>query len=497
MPESYPQLLINQYSLKNRETGVDLFANLVFDLPLGKIIGIYGPSGIGKSLFCRSMVGLLPEIFTHSGSLKIKIAPAAEIDLTTLDGQAWTEVRRKYISIIFQDPLIYLNPVLTIGQQIQELADNKGLEHSWGVLRKLGFNDPHLIWLKYPHQLSGGQLQRVHLAITLVKQTPILIADEITTALDVITEREIMQYLRTLVDEQKMAVVFITHDKRLMDEFADTQVALALPNNYHYRTVKMYGRTYKTPQFELLKVEGLGVNYHSLDSLGNKLHAVQAVEDISFSLYPGEILGLVGETGSGKSSIGRAIAGLVKFDGRITIKGLPLEKICRKKRAQLVQTVFQDSLAALTPHLTVGELLMEVQSGATKKERITTLLEMVGLSEEYLNRYPLQLSGGQRQRVLFVRALLNDPQLLICDESIASLDENTQRRIIQMLIDLSREKDMAIIFITHDIAWVAFLSDKILVIKDGRRLDYGSAEELSAHSSESYTHALLSKTVKK
>lgn len=488
----YPQLVVKDFFIKGAKSSQHIVSEFNLELAVGQMICLSGHSGSGKTMICKSLVGLLPDAFRMEGSVEMKLSSRHILPLIDLHQEEWHSIRREHISIILQDPLKYFNPVIKIGKQIMETAKSQSLPVIFELMKEVGFEDPELVMKSYPHQLSGGQLQRIHLVIALAKQTPILIADEITTALDVLTERLIFQLLRTKVREKKLGVLFVTHDQRLITEYSDGVVTLERKNEQHSQpqNIKL-GRKHLTESC-LLKAQNVGIRYEKRDALGFNIAQVTALKGVNFELKAGEILVVVGETGSGKSSLGRAIVGLTPFfEGQLEIESRDHTALSRQDRAQMIQIIFQDSLAALTPHLNVADLLSEVINTKFDSKSVSEMMVTVGLQPEHLTRLPHQLSGGQRQRVLIARALLKNPKVLICDESVASLDEDSQALIIQLLLDVRDSLNVAIIFITHQINWVPKIADKLMVLKRGRVMDLVSMTDFKRQELSSYTRALL------
>ena len=535
-------LINNEYILKN----------ISFYIGKEEIVGIVGESGSGKSLTALSLIGLLPE----NSKLKAKNFIFNYQDLRGLSSKDWKSIRRSKIGMVFQEPQSSLNPSLTCGKQLLEAVKNdkkidstKKKELVKKVLNEVQLFDDKRIAKSYPHELSGGQKQRVMIAMALLCNPKLLIADEPTTALDVTVQKEIIQLLKSLQVKYKMSILFISHDlslvKKLADrvlvmnngkivESGDTNKIFRNPN-HNYTKGLVFARPdnkirlerlptvldYQSNNFKpkiitsskrkifhkklysqkpLLKVKKIRKNYIKEKWFG-KPSIFEALKPISFSLYPGETLGIVGESGSGKSTLAKTLVFLDPPDsGELMWLGKvinPRNKLQVNSLRKKIQFIFQDPFAALHPFKTVGSTLDEVlwvhESKNKKKNnyRVEKLLEQVGLSFKYVNRYPHELSGGQRQRIVIARALAVKPEVLICDESVAALDISVQAQILNLLNDLKSNLKLSFIFISHDLAVVKYMSDRVMVMKDGKLIEIQESDALYESPNKKYTQKLV------
>ncbi len=526
--------------------------NISFYIGKEEIVGIVGESGSGKSLTALSLIGLQPK----NSKLKAKNFSFNYQDLRELSSKEWQNLRRSKIGMVFQEPQSSLNPSLTCGKQLLEVVKNdeeidntKKNQLVKKVLNEVQLLDDQRIANSYPHELSGGQKQRVMIAMALLCNPKLLIADEPTTALDVTVQKEIIHLLKILQVKYKMSILFISHDltlvKKLADrvlvmhngkivESGDTDKIFRNPNHNYTRGL-IFARPdnkirlerlptlidYKSNNFKpkiitsrkrkkfhkklysqnpLLEVKRIRKNYVKKKWF-RKPSIFEALKPISFSLYPGETLGIVGESGSGKSTLAKTLvcldppdSGELKWLGKVVN---PRNKLQVNSLRKKIQFIFQDPFAALHPYKTVGSTLDEVlwvhESKSRKKNyyRVKELLDQVGLPFKYANRYPHELSGGQRQRIVIARALAVKPDVLICDESVAALDISVQAQILNLLNDLKNDLKLSFVFISHDLAVVKYMSDRVMVMKDGNLIEIQEADALYEYPNKKYTQKLI------
>ena len=553
MSKKRPLLQVEGLSISSQERL--LLNGLSFTVNTDEIVAIVGESGSGKSLTALSIAGLLFQTPLVVSSQKMQLSGQ---ELSHLSHKDWQSVRGEDLGMVFQEPQSSLNPSMRCGAQVMErLEKNKiGKEQLFRAqvleaFAQVQLPEPERIFRAYPHELSGGQKQRVMIAMALIGSPKLLIADEPTTALDVTVQKEILTLIKALQKANKMSVFFISHDLSVVAQFADRVLVMhqgklvekgtveeifknpkdpytqgllyarpqpdkrlkRLPtvadfsnNSKSFPSVTKATRTKKHKalyaQKPLLEVKGLVKEYPLTRRWFKENQNLTAVDAVSFDLYPGETLGLVGESGCGKSTISRALvnldpptAGDIRYKGRSVI-GLNA-KALRELRQQ-IQLVFQDPFAALHPLKSIGNAIAEplyvhgLVSGKTaQKERVIKLLEQVGLAEEYYHRYPHQLSGGQRQRVVIARALATEPQLLLLDESVAALDISVQAQVLNLLNDLKEQLQLSYLFISHDLNVVKYMADRILVMQKGILVEEAEADELYFHPQQPYTQELI------
>jgi peptide/nickel transport system ATP-binding protein len=587
-----------------------------FTLQPGQTLGIVGESGSGKSITSLAVMGLLPnpgkvtqgEVWFRGNGAEF--TENRHIDLLTLSPSQLSSYRGEQMAMIFQEPMSSLNPVFTIGYQLIEAI----LQHQSGspaearrkavyILQEVkllpsddrlrekylatlnlaiysptdreindAINQQKLGWLeRYPHQLSGGQLQRVMIAIAISCNPTLLIADEPTTALDVTVQATILELLQELRDRREMAMIFITHDLGIIAEIADVVAVMYKGKIVEYKpilelfqnpshpytksllacrprldretailpTIKDFMEEYvlsdgqiqivekpqsiaiiepetpidrsqiKLPKISsrpepLLSVRNLKVGFPAQGMFGkNKQQYTWAVNDISFAVCPGETLGLVGESGCGKSTLARTIIRLIEpQQGSIEFQGKDITKLKGEAMQILrrdLQIIFQNPFSALNPRMNIGDLIIEplvihqtIKGKAQREERAKYLLERVGLNPNYLKSYPHQLSGGQRQRVCIARALALNPKFIICDESVSALDVSVQAQVLNLLKELQSEFNLTYIFISHDLGVVKFMSDRIMVMNQGKIEEIDSAYAIYKSPQTDYTRKLIS-----
>ncbi|RKE84635.1 ABC transporter ATP-binding protein [Rhizobium sp. AG855] len=499
--------------------------DISFDLHAGEILCIIGESGSGKSVTANTIMGLLsPAIKVSAGEIHFRgmdILAAREEKIRPLRGRA--------VSIIFQDPLSALNPLMTVGDQIAEVLEAHGYgtaearkDKVLALLEEVGLPDPPLMRLQYPFRLSGGQRQRVMIAMALALDPEVLIADEPTTALDVTTQAQILDLVRAIQKRKGMSVMFITHDFGVVAEIADRvvvmekghlveqgradQVLVSPAHPYTRRLVAAVPRMRTTAGViseappVVLEVENLEKEYRSSGSLFHKARVVKAVNRVSFRLRKGQTLGVVGESGSGKSSLGRVLlkllepdSGSIRFDGR-DIAAMTEESF--KSLRPYIQMIFQDPFASLNPRHTIGRILtvgpvahgISVAEARTKALR---LLELVGLDEQAYDRFPHEFSGGQRQRIGIARALMFDPVVLVADEAVSALDVSIQAQILELLARVQSEMKVAMIFITHDLRVASQICDEVLVMHKGVVVEEGPPTKIFRDPQHDYTRKLV------
>jgi oligopeptide/dipeptide ABC transporter ATP-binding protein len=488
--------------------GVDLF------IDRGESVGLVGESGSGKSQSALAILGLLPRQAIASGSIEFdgqQILGASDRVLNTL--------RARRIGIVFQDPMQALNPYLRIGAQLRQIPLAHGLCDKAEVdarviemLASVGLPDPERQFRAYPHELSGGMRQRVMLASALMAEPDLLIADEPTTALDVTVQAQILDLLEDMRDNT--ALLLITHDLgivaghcehtivldrgRLVEQGPTTSV-FAGPSHAHTKALLA-----AAPRVDRGEVPE-AVKGSTILSVGDAVvdyRDLQAVSKVSFSVKKGETVAVVGESGSGKSSLVRAMLGLVPMaSGRVVYAGNNLEGLVESRglsQRRDLQLVFQDPVSALNPQMRVqaivGEPLLVHEprlNAAARAERVTEMLERVGLSQKFLRRFPHELSGGQAQRVAIARALILKPRVLICDEAVAALDGSVREQVLNVLRDVQADTGLSIIFISHDLAVVRSISHRVLVMYLGRLVEMADSQSLFAAPRHPYTRALL------
>ncbi|UCG73774.1 MAG: ABC transporter ATP-binding protein [Chromatiales bacterium] len=507
---------------------VNAVRGLDFELAAGESLGIVGESGSGKSQSVLALIGLLADNGQARGT-----AHFADRDLLGLTQHELTALRGAEIAMVFQDPMTALNPYLSIGAQMGlVLGRHEGLGAAAArmrcieMLEAVKLSDAERRLGMYPHELSGGQRQRVMIAAALLCRPRLLIADEPTTALDVTVQAQILALISELRAELDTAILLITHDLGVVAGHCDRVLVMEQGRRRDYGTVDQIfhapahdytrkllaavpridapGRPGKLPAGDtLLRVEDLSVQFRlPPDKWPGRARQLTAVDHVSFDLAPGESLGVVGESGCGKSTLARAVLRLVPATlGTVSLLGrelLPLRGAALRAARRDLQVVFQDPLASLDPRMTVRDIVAEPLESFRPElgrdeitQRVARLLERVGLEPAHLNRYPHEFSGGQSQRIGIARALVCQPQLVICDEAVSALDVSVQSQIIDLLLDLQKELGLALVFIAHDLAVVRQISHRVLVMYLGRAVELATADSLYERPRHPYTRALL------
>ena len=511
-----------------------------FTIPRGTVVGVVGESGSGKSVTARSIIKLLPETATTSGAVMLsKRDGTGELDVLSLSGEDLQRMRGSEAAMVFQEPNSVLNPVYTIGWQIEEglrahgMKDKKQLRaKAVDILKKVGIPDAETRVDYYPHQFSGGQKQRIVIAMALVLNPGLILADEPTTALDVTVQAEILDLLRLAKDEFGASVLIITHNMGVIADLADQVVVMYRGHVVEQGDVEQvfYHPNHPYTKRLLASVPRIGQQLVVRDLDGRIIereddwrdqpiaveakgltitypgHLMQpdfvAVDGIDFTIRRSEVLGLVGESGSGKSTTGRAIAGLQKVSGgSLKVLGVEMngvkERDFKPKRAD-IGFVFQDPGSSFNPLMTIAQNVAEplivhgkYRDVAEAREYVGDLLEMVQLPRVYMNRFPHELSGGQRQRASLARALALKPSLLIADEPTSALDVSVQAKVLELFKRLQAEIGFACLFITHDLAVVDMLADRVMVMHKGRIVEHGDTEDIMQHPQDPYTRKLL------
>jgi peptide/nickel transport system ATP-binding protein len=510
----------------------EIVRGISFDVQREQTLGIVGESGSGKTMTALASTGLLdaPGAVVAGSSVLAGADDSAATELVGASRRTLRGVHGGRIGFVFQDPGTSLNPLLTLERQITEslethrqMTRRSSNARALELLEAVGLPDPQNRLRSYPHQLSGGQRQRVMIAIALACDPELLIADEPTTSLDVTTQAQIIELVRDLQRDFGAAVVWISHDLGVIGQVADNVTVLQDGDAVEQApTVDVFDRPrheYTRQLLEarprigvsgpppvpedvpvLLRVDGLDVRFPVSTPMGRS--TVHAVKDLTFQIRRGATLGLVGESGSGKSTVAGALTGLVKPDaGSASLDGIEVFGVRRAEEKALrrrISLVFQDPYSSLNPRSRVGVTIGEplyvhrlAKGRDARRNRVTELLELVGLPTSFASRYPHELSGGQRQRVSIARALASEPDLLILDESTASLDVSVQARVLDLLGELQRELQLTYLFIGHDLAVIQQMSHDVVVMRDGEVVERRGAAELFAEPEQSYTRALL------
>lgn len=542
-------------SFKKENDYKKVISNLNFHLNTDEILGIVGESGSGKSVSSLAIMGLLPKQLAkiEEGEIVFENENVADFSDT-----AFQKIRGAKIAMIFQEPMTSLNPSLKCGFQVAEmlkqhknLSDKELKTQVIQLFEKVKLPNPEKIAQSYPHQISGGQKQRVMIAMAIACKPKILIADEPTTALDVTVQKEIIQLLKEIQKETKMSIIFISHDLSLVSEIANrvlvmykgaiveqgptTEIFNNPQNNYTKALIasrpslevrvkrlptiqdflqqttdntlvskeereKNHRKLYSQPP--LLEVHNLEKEYVSSVGLFGKKVSFKAVNDVSFKIYEGETLGLVGESGCGKSTLGNAILLLDKATaGSILYKGKDITNLSKTEIRELrkeIQIIFQDPYSSLNPRIPIGKAIMEpmqvhqlYENDKKRKEKTLEILKRVGLEEEHFNRYPHEFSGGQRQRIGIARTIALQPKLIVCDESVSALDISVQAQVLNLLNELKENFGFTYIFISHDLAVVKYMSDQVMVMNQGKIEEIADADDLYAHPKSAYTQKLI------
>jgi len=516
-----------------------ILKNISFELNSNEILGFVGESGSGKSITAFSIINLFnSKNIIKTGSINFDGKPIDSLSFIDFE-----KIRGNEISIIFQEPMSSLNPSMKCGEQVIEIILNhesistkKAKNRVIDLLKKVQLNDPEIVYNKYPHQLSGGQQQRIMIAMAISCNPKILIADEPTTSLDGIVKKGIISLLKSIQKETKMSIIFISHDLPLVSKIAKKIIVLnkgkivetgtsnqifkspkklytklllnarppknirpkRLPTNENniakpvliskQERIKAHAKIYQSSP--ILKVKNLEFSYNN----NNKV-----LNDVSFDLYKGETLGLVGESGSGKSTIAKSILNLNDFNkGQILYKENDIKKINKKDFRKNIQLIFQDPFSSLNPEISIGYSIIEPMLShgiyGTKiesKEKAMSLLEQVKLNKSDFNKFPHQFSGGQRQRIVIARALALNPKILICDESVSSLDVSIQAQVLNLLNDLKETFSFTFLFISHDLSVVKYMSDRVIILNKGVIEESNETDHLFANPKKDYTKNLL------
>ncbi|NMM49754.1 ABC transporter ATP-binding protein [Flammeovirgaceae bacterium KN852] len=554
--------------------------DISFTIHKGETIGIVGESGSGKSVTALTMMGLLPKphAYIEGGDIILNSPGLGPVDVTKVDEKTMRKIRGEDIAMIFQEPMSSLNPVYTCGDQVMEairlhrnVSKKEAKQRTIDLFKKVKLPRPEKIFDTYPHQISGGQKQRVMIAMAMSCDPRVLIADEPTTALDVTVQKNIVDLMKELNEDNDMATIFITHDLGVIAEIADRVVVMyqgkiveqgpifnifnnpqhpytkgllacrprmdvklrELPTvsdfmelNQEGEIVEKKDSKYKSAAFAVLsnlvsedeiqekqlrmlkeqpiiEVRNLKTYFPVKEGIFKKSkEVIKAVDDVSFKVFEGETLGLVGESGCGKTTLGRSMMRLIEpTEGEVLFFGKNILDFNKREMMQLrkdMQIIFQDPYSSLNPRQTIGDAIVEPMrfhnigsSNNDRKQKAEQLLEEVGLSASFYNRYPHEFSGGQRQRIVIARALSVNPKFIICDESVSALDVSVQAQVLNLLNRLKENHDFTYIFISHDLSVVKFIADRIMVMNEGKIVEAGFSESIYDAPKSDYTIKLM------
>ncbi len=540
---------VHNFSVKFKLNNDETFAavrGIDFSINQGQILGLIGESGSGKSVASQCITKLIDDallygevLFSHNDS---------QVNLLTVDEDTLRTIRRREIAYIFQEPMTALNPLIPCGKQILECAESPSAEFLSLLLEKVELTDIERVAASYPHELSGGQRQRIMIAMALAKKPKLLIADEPTTALDIAVQTEILTLLKKLSRDEKMGILFITHDLLSLKGFADNiavmyhgklvekntankilthpqhPYAKALiesratytkrgnilaeiddlletkDGELHFNPPKSIPLTPKKNSDEIL-LELSGVEKSHFKSSLFKKEETKVLHDIHFTLNQGDILGLIGESGSGKSTIAKLILKIWNpTNGVLKLHNKDLASI--SDISEEIQLVFQDPFSSLNPKQKIGNAISEVLQTTDKKapksavkEKVISLLQEVGLTTSDFAKYPHEFSGGQRQRICIAKTLAKNPKIIVLDEAVSALDVSVQAKVLNLLNDLKREKGLTYLLISHDMNVVSYFCNKIIVLKQGRVIESGETDILIRNPKSDYTKTLLEHSI--
>lgn len=522
-------LRVEQLCVSTSE-GKPILRNISFEIAAGETLCLVGESGSGKSVTSLTTLGLLPKGALNADSGRILLEGE---DVLAVSSSRLKALRGNSMAMIFQEPMTALNPVLSVGRQIDEvlqthtsLGASERRAKVMDALSQVHLPDIERVHDAYPHQLSGGQRQRIMIAMALVLEPRLLIADEPTTALDVTTQQQILKLIRELQQKHGTAVLFITHDMGVVVDIADrvcvmrhgeivetgsVDDVLSRPREDYTKALLAAvpalkprpSRDESSPQV-VLDVSELGKVYPAaggfLSWFGKQAAGTRAVHDVSFLLKRGRTLGIVGESGSGKSTVARCVMRLLApTHGAVRVTGKDISELSAaglKPHRKRIQMIFQDPNRSLNPRMTIGKSLIEgpMNYGVSFDQawaRGQELLELVGLPADAIDRFPHQFSGGQRQRIAIARALAMEPDVIVADEAVSALDVSVQAQVLELLDDIQQRLGVAILFITHDLRVAAQLCDDVLVMQRGELIEYGPAEQVLGNPQQAYTRQLM------
>ncbi|MGU3575125.1 dipeptide ABC transporter ATP-binding protein [Brucellaceae bacterium C25G] len=506
-------------------TGQPIVHDVTFEVKAGEIVGIVGESGSGKTMVARSLMKLQPPVIEVAHG-DILFQGKSVLEMKDKDLRA---IRGAQIGMVFQEPMTSLNPSMTIGRQLaeplrQHTKLSAAVRHSkmTEMLNRVGIKDTEAALKAFPYQFSGGMRQRIMLASAMLLKPALLIADEPTTALDALVQREVLELMLEMVREDNTSLLMISHDLPMVARYCDRIIVMrkgeiveqgacdeliAHPQHEYTKAllqampVRGPARRLENTSKPVIEVRGLEVEYRVSSGLLAARKMKRALHGIDLSVYPGEVVALVGASGSGKTTLGRCIAGLVPasggetlFHGNAVQPGKPEYQNYRTN----CQMIFQDPFGSLDPRMKIADLVGEALrhdktiTSVEKRQRVKTILEEVGLGEQYIQRYPHELSGGQRQRVAIARAVIGRPQFVVADEAVSALDVTVRAKVLELLADLQQRYGFSCLFISHDLSVVEQLADRVVVMRDGAIVEQGTRDQIFDNPQSDYTRELLS-----
>ncbi len=516
---------VSNLSLTVGRGGREIVGGVSFEVAPGEMVGIVGESGSGKTQAARAIMGLTPPpLVVAGGSIRFE-----GVEVTQASAPELRKLRGARIGMVFQEPMTSLNPSMPIGRQLDEglklhrrdLSTAQRRERILEMLRRVGIRDPNAAMQAWPHEFSGGMRQRMMLASVMLLEPALLIADEPTTALDAVVQRDVLELMVDLTREHNTAVLMISHDLPMVARYTERMVVMQhgkvletgttagiLERPQHPYTRKLLDAMPRrmparpvTPEAPIVEVRNLVVDYAGHQRLFSRTGAKRALGGIDLHVKPREVVAVVGGSGSGKTTLGRAIAGLLApTSGQILFRNQPVSRRSAAWRDYRLncQMVFQDPYSSLDPRMTIGELVGEGlrmltdMPSADKRRRVDEVLAEVGLGSEYAKRFPHELSGGQRQRVAIARAVVRRPAFVIADEPVSALDVTVRAQVLDLFADLQERHGFSCLFISHDLGVVEQVADRVVVMRDGGIVEQGTRDEVFDHPREEYTRSLLS-----